>query len=196
VVSSTDLPLLLSAVATLAALAAGFRPRGAALAWLLFAFVRAADLHHWLGALLAGLPVALFEPLPPVPRPALLAGAGLAGLLPLAVACRSAARARGTDGSGFAAALAGLLAASLGLGGGLDLAGKLLPDLRSPLVAAELSLEAALDLAAAALLLAAAASAGCGAPLAAAAGPGHLGRPTANGAVAAEGRWMQSSAAG
>ncbi len=194
--SFTDLPLLLSAVAALAALAAGVRPSGAALAWLLFVFVRAADLHQWLGALLAGLPVAPFEPLPPVPRPALLAGSGLAGLLPLAVACGAVARAGSAGRAGIAAALAGLLAASLGLGGGLDLAGKLLPDLRSLLVAAELSLEAVLDLSAAALLLAAAARAGSGAPLAAVAGPGHLGHPAANGAVAAEGRWMQSSAAG
>lgn len=194
--SFTDLPLLLSVAAALAALAGAVRPSGPAVAWLLFVFVRAADLHQWLGAALAGHATVPWQPLPPVPWPALLLGSALAGLLPLAVACGAVARAGSAGRAGIAAALAGLLAASLGLGGGLDLAGRLLPDLRSLLVAAELSLEAVLDLSAAALLLAAAARAGSGAPLVAVAGPGHLGRPAANGAVAAEGRWMQSSAAG
>jgi hypothetical protein len=71
---------------------------------------------------------------------ALFAASLVAGLLPLAVAFGAAVSAHPAEQLRFARWLAGLLAWNLTLGGGLDLAGKLLPDLRFLLVPGELAL--------------------------------------------------------
>lgn len=168
-----DLPLLLSAIAALAALAR-VRPIAPAVAWLLFTLVRALDLHQWLAALFAGLPVTAFTPVAPVPRMALFEASLVAGLLPLAVAFGAAVSAHPPEGLRFARRLAGILALSLALGGSLDVAGKLLPARRALLVQAEAIVEAGFDLVAALVFLKVAASLRGGTALAAAAQPVHF----------------------